>query len=181
MTSRVSPISRAPGSLLSRSEDAESARSISTPKTFNVSIASDLDICNHCNNEGLEGISFDHRENIFWVVKELDPRKVVSFSNNASITSWDIDRSPIDFSGIYFDDPTHHILLLSHESETLFEYAPGDAAPLSKLPLEECFEHVKTKKELEGKELKAEGVTMDHARNIYIIGEPDFLCKFEPK
>ena len=132
-------------------------------------------------NKGLEGISWNPKTQVFYVVKERNPKalyQVPDFKNDQRAESSELTAldslmwNKRDFSGMHFDSATDHFLVLSDESSALAE-VDMDGKQISTLELLSGWHG------LSGSIDQAEGVTMDAEGNIYITSEPDHLYIFE--
>ena len=132
-------------------------------------------------NKGLEGISWNPKTQVFYVVKERNPKalyQVPDFKNDQRAESSELTAldslmwNKRDFSGMHFDSATDHFLVLSDESNALAE-VDMDGKQISTLELLSGWHG------LSGSIDQAEGVTMDAEGNIYITSEPDHLYIFE--
>lgn len=70
-------------------------------------------------NSGLEGVTYNAASNEFYLLKEKNDGLLIKYSveNNLS-TSINLDFS-IDYSGIYYNESTHKLWVVSDESRTL--------------------------------------------------------------
>jgi uncharacterized protein YjiK len=141
-------------------------------------------------NSGFEGLAFSPAEHRYFIVKEKDPRKILSVEGtekskpNAPILLhykelWDVERDSLgvrDISGIHFDPDTQHLLILSHESCSVVE-ATLDGKEVSRLSLAAGSAGLKASVP------KPEGITMDDRGALYICSEPNLLYvfKLQPK
>lgn len=129
-------------------------------------------------NFGLEGISYDQKNDIFYLVNERSPKKIITIKgfmlDNPIVMNekFDIIENNIylgDFSAIYFDNKNENIYILSEESHLLGRV--DNKKRFSKyLDLEdnEVYSNMK----------RPEGITKDRDGNIYIVGEPNhFISK----
>jgi uncharacterized protein YjiK len=135
-------------------------------------------------NDGIEGISYDSGNGIFYGIKEINPRKIYSFRRSAAKSGtgvvtypWDAEKRSLglrDLSGIYYHAETGLLLILSDESKCvvactthgremgrLFLRA-GSAGLVRDIP-------------------KPEGIAMDDRGWLYILSEPNLLYVFSRK
>ncbi len=132
------------------------------------------------NNLGLEGVAYN--EGTLYLLKEKSPAAlyVVEIPDNLPQTItpaylFDINSNNFgcsDFSGMHYH-PNGHLLLLSHEAQTLIETdMTGDE--ISRLHLGKSgaggtlWEGI----------LQAEGVSVDNQGNMYVVSEPNTFYKF---
>lgn len=134
----------------------------------------ELDVKNF-KNLGYEGISYNEKEDIFYIVNEKIPKKIVSVkglitSRNIKIEMLDkiIDSNYYlsDFSGIYFDDNSNDLYLLSDESAIL-AHTTKEGKFRSYLDLDKKYIP------------QAEGVTIDKEGNVFIVSEPNIFLKIK--
>lgn len=133
-------------------------------------------------NNGLEGLTYDPRNEDFYAVREKRPRRIYRFSlaeapELARLTHpWDAQRygnGLRDLSAIHFDSASGRLLLLSDESKGLLE-VDGRGQVLSRMRLL-AGEHG-----LPHDIPQAEGVTMDKHKTLFICSEPNLLYIFAP-
>lgn len=137
------------------------------------------------HNKGFEGVAYDSAGDRIFVIKERDPRQLYEVYGAAKslegrlqlkihdLTSW-IDRSVFgrDISDVYHDPKTGHLLILSDQSKLLIE-------------VDDAGNYVSFRSLLGGiTDLKAsapqaEGVTMDHSGNLYVVSEPNLFYAFK--
>lgn len=143
------------------------------------------------NNNGMEGISYDPETNKMFIVEETNPNPRMFEFNLPSSLSGNLSPSIVmenplladDYAGLHFLGTTNgsdcrnssdHFLLLSHESQMVYEvdrngnlFSSLDLGPnganntLSSSGISQ-----------------AEGVTMDDDGNIYVLGEDNEFYKF---
>lgn len=144
---------------------------------------------NNTDNKNFEGVSWDDRNKKLIVVKERDPKYVVSVKglvdedHNGVIdleieTLHQYDRmlafAMRDLSGVKYLSKSGHTLLLSDESRLVKEF-DENAKPLGAMALWAGFHGLKNNIP------QAEGITVDNEDNIYIISEPNLFYVFKPK
>lgn len=132
-------------------------------------------------NFGLEGISYDLKNDIFYLVNERNPKKVITvkgFMNSNPIVineKFEIVKNNEylgDFSAINFDNKSKNIYILSEESRILGRV--DDKKSFSKfLDLEDN----KTSSNMKN----PEGITKDSDGNIYIVGEPNHFLSIKKR
>jgi uncharacterized protein YjiK len=137
-------------------------------------------------NLGFEGVSWDHTGNRLYVAKEKAPLRVLEISGlpellrggsmNLRIREWKPSTASTlfmtDLSSLTLHEPTGNMLLLSHESRLVVEYAP-DGTPVSILPL------WKGRHGLRQTVPQAEGIAADDDGTLYILSEPNLFYRFE--
>ncbi|WP_418184989.1 SdiA-regulated domain-containing protein [Aliarcobacter vitoriensis] len=137
-----------------------------------------LDVRNF-ENFGLEGISYDNIDDIFYLVNERNPKKIVLIKGvmknspiEIKIKDKLLDNNTYlsDFSAIHFDEKTRHFYVLSDESSLLGRVE--DKKDFSKyLDLMD--------NEISSKMVNPEGITKDSKGNIYIVGEPNLFLSIK--
>jgi len=139
-------------------------------------------------NRNPEGLAYDPVGKRFFSIKEREPRKIYEVilpqteegkrrkkGDKARITHpWDLDEKDLgldDVSGVFFDAPSGHLVLLSHESECAVECTLA-GEEVSRL-------------NFDGELDKAEGIGFTNGppdeRRLYICGEPNELCIYAPR
>lgn len=129
-------------------------------------------------NKGFEGIAWDSRKQQLLLGKERGPLGLFSLpfpgEDGAVGVMQALPAGHLfvrDISSLSYDARTGHSLVLSDESRLLLELdAQGD--PVSFISLVGGLNGLRAGIE------QAEGVTMDAAGNIYIVGEPNLLYIF---
>jgi len=143
---------------------------------------------NDSGNKNFEGVSWDNHQKRLLVVKERDPKYVISVKGLVDRKSnenmhLDIEKLSIydnilswamrDLSSVKYLGKSGHMLLLSEESRLLKEL-DENAKPLGALALWKGFHGLKSNVP------QAEGITIDDNNRIYIISEPNLFYVFEP-
>ncbi len=143
------------------------------------SIALGIKLSTH--NKGFEGIDYDARHDRLYLVKERDPRQLyvidgvrASLNGNLQLniedrTDW-VDESVFstDLSAVHVDSETGHLLLLSQESNALFELSDQGEMVSARTFLSGLSDVHSTIPQ-------PEGVTMDDAGNLYVVSEPNLF------
>lgn len=145
---------------------------------------------NETSNKNFEGVSWDDRKKTLIVVKERDPKYVVSVKGLVNASNHDgalnleiesqhkYDRmlawAMRDLSAVKYLGQSGHTLLLSEESKLVKEF-DEHAKPLGAMVLWAGF-HGLTRNIPQ-----AEGITVDDNNNIYIISEPNLFYVFRPQ
>lgn len=136
-------------------------------------------------NKGFEGVDYDAQLDRLYIVKERDPRQLYvvsgvreSLKGNLQLdiqdlTEW-VNRSVFstDLSAVHHDARTGHLLVLSDESNALYELN-GDGDLVSSRTF------IRGLSEVKQSVAQAEGVTMDAQGNLYLISEPNLFYTFE--
>lgn len=159
--------------------------------------ATDLDIShspilklgiNPAGNKNFEGVSWDDNNNRLLVVKERDPKFIMSIKGfvdaeanqplNIEIKKVENFESAIkwslrDLSSVTYHSKTGHLLLLSDESRLIKEY-DEDGKAVGALALWKGFhglrQHVP----------QAEGIAVGDDGRIYVMSEPNLFYVFKP-
>lgn len=141
---------------------------------------------NDRGNKNLEGISWDMQQQRLLVVKERDPKYMISVkglveSHPKKHLHLDIEKlsqyddmlnwAMRDLSAVHYLSQSGHTLLLSDESKLVKEF-DENAKPLGALSLWKGFHGLKANVP------QAEGITLDSQGNLYIISEPNLLYVF---
>ena len=132
-------------------------------------------------NDGLEGIAYDEKEDVMYLLKERTPMEIYKIENPLSkkgttqnlmlpfdIVSLSASYPPIggftDAAGLAVTDESK-LLIVSQEGQSLVEVDPVSGQLLSSLDLSPMGL------------LEAEGVTYRNSAQIFIVGEPnEFLA-----
>jgi uncharacterized protein YjiK len=132
-------------------------------------------------NSGPEGLAYDPTGSRFFIVKEKQPQQLYQVLFPTGLdgsyvvsTPWSIGDSlagMIDLSGVYYDNGTGHLLVLSHVSSRLVEFSM-DGTEITHLSFQAG--HAGLTETIP----QAEGVTMDGDGSIYICSEPNLFYVF---
>lgn len=143
---------------------------------------------NPVGNKNFEGVSWDDNNRRLLVVKERDPKYIMSVSGFfdadlskplsveiKKIESFDraMRWSLRDLSSVTYHTETGHLLMLSDESRLIKEYDEEGNA-LSALALWEGFHGLKAHVP------QAEGIAVGSDKSIYIMSEPNLFYVFKP-
>ena len=133
------------------------------------------------DNKGFEGISYDPKNQSFYIVNEKKPMQLIRIDGIYGDTrtikiSLEPDLIPKklymnDFSGLHFDLEARRLLFLSDESKLVSEVSLQGKI-MSFMKLKKSFAH------LTNDIPQPEGITMDDEGNIYIVSEPNLFYKF---
>jgi len=144
---------------------------------------------NPSGNKNFEGVSWDDSNQRLLVVKERDPKYVMSVTGffDAEIGKpLDIEIKKIetfeaaikwamrDLSSVAYDSETGHLLLLSDESRLIKEYSE-DGKAVGALALWKGFHGLKAHVP------QAEGIAVGLDGRIYIMSEPNLFYSFTPQ
>jgi len=121
-------------------------------------------------NQGPEGVAYDPDSEMFYVVKEENPRKLYSFprppagtSSVTAIEPYDAQVLPMprltqDMSGVLFNRETGRLIILSHRDHRAVD-----------LDLDATVHGI-----LDFPRSQHEGIAFDGDGNLHIVGEPNF-------
>ena len=139
---------------------------------------------NKPDNKGFEGIAYDEVKQRIYLVNEKRPKQLIAidgFLNKCEKIRIKIDFRLLprylfmdDLSGLHFDAKTRHLLYLSEQSNLVAE-GSLDGEVISYMELKKGYSGLKVDVP------KAEGITMDEDRNIYIVSEPNLFYQFVRK
>ena len=144
---------------------------------------------NPVGNKNFEGVSWDDNNRRLLVVKERDPKYIMSVSGffDADLSkplSVEIKKIEVfdramrwslrDLSSVTYHTETGHLLMLSDESRLIKEYDEEGNA-LSALALWKGFHGLKAHVP------QAEGIAVGSDKSIYIMSEPNLFYVFKPK
>ncbi|XOB62725.1 SdiA-regulated domain-containing protein [Campylobacterota bacterium DY0563] len=136
---------------------------------------------NTYENFGYEGVSYNKKDDILFIVNEKFPSELIKVKNlitkkNMHISFGDgktvFNNFMGDFSGIYFDSKSEDLLFLSDESKMIAQI-DQNGTQLSFIQLEKGF--LGLKKDIP----QAEGITMDKDDTLYIVSEPNLFYSFK--
>lgn len=144
---------------------------------------------NERGNKNFEGVSWDSVNHRLIVVKERDPKYVISVTglyhpDSQKQNMIEVERLPQfdgalkwalrDLSSVTYHEQSGHFFLLSDESKLLKQFNEAGQA-LGSLALWKGFYG------LHQSVPQAEGVAIDDKGNIYIVSEPNLFYVFKPK
>jgi uncharacterized protein YjiK len=131
------------------------------------------------DNDGFEGLGYDRTNDYLFIVKEHSPRRLYQVkglrgSLNGQFGLEVLDRSDWldnagslrDLSSIEIDPTTHHLLLLSDESQRVVELN-GDGLAVSDLRLDQGSQEA----------ARPEGIAIDPAGTLYLVSEPNHFYR----
>jgi len=124
------------------------------------------------DNIGLEGVTYNPRENCFYVAKERDPCMIYKVQlagssqllDDAEISElFELDNVETA-NGLHFDAVTGNLLVISSRNKCVVEMTleGQELSRLSDIPLPQ-----------------PEGVAMDGEGTLYVVSEPNLLCVFK--
>jgi uncharacterized protein YjiK len=143
---------------------------------------------NKNGNKNFEGVSWDYKKKTLLVVKERDPKYVISLDglvnkagkgtinlNIERLHQYDnmLDWAMRDLSAVQYLGKSGHLLLLSDESKMLKEF-DENANPIGAMLFWKGFHGLKNSVP------QAEGVAIDDNNNLYLISEPNLFYVFKP-
>ncbi|GAC1036834.1 YjiK family protein [Pseudomonas sp. No.117] len=127
-------------------------------------------------NKGFEGIAWDPARKRLILSKERDPAALFTLASDGRGITGKLEPFPakqlvIDYSAVAVDPRTGHLLALSDQSHTLVELT-ADGQPVSFISLRRGLHGLEATME------QPEGVALDEAGNLYMIGEPNLFHVF---
>jgi len=137
-------------------------------------------------NLGFEGVSWDAAHQRLYITKEKSPLRIIVINGlpellegrkfDLQISEWKSSQAKTlfmtDLSSLTLHEPTGNMLLMSHESALIVEYAM-DGTPISLLPMWRGFHGLKRNVP------QAEGVAVGPDGTIYVLSEPNLFYRFE--
>lgn len=134
------------------------------------------------DNRGFEGIAYNAKDAVFYIANEKSPRSIIAIDDwrthsgglNIRVAEEIIIRDTYldDYSDLYFNPQTGHLVFLSDESKQANEVSLT-GKQISFMDLERGFSG------LSGSIPQPEGITMDAEGKLYIVSEPNLLYFFE--
>lgn len=136
-------------------------------------------------NKGIEGLAYDKVNKIFYAGKEIAPMAVYKFQRptDSSVKTVkptilfldnQLKKHVSDISGLFFNQETQRLMILSHESSTLLDIKEDgqlvNKYNLSKYISKKLFKSVKS---------QYEGVTIGKDGDLVLTSEPYHYQKFE--
>lgn len=126
-------------------------------------------------NKGIEGMAWDTKHKLLWIVKERDPKGLFSVDlSTTPVTVKQIASDAVflkDFSAMEVDPVTGNLLVLSDESKILME-VNQKGQPISFINLTIGTNGLSSSID------QAEGVAMDDQGNIFMVSEPNLFYWF---
>ena len=135
------------------------------------------------DNKGFEGAAYDHRRDLIYVVKERDAQQLYRISglrptlagnlqlDIRDLSAW-VDAAGVskDLSAITVEPDSGHLLLLSDESQVVFELG-SDGALLDRRSL-------RAGGGLDADIPQPEGVVLDSRGELFVVSEPNLFYRF---
>ena len=137
--------------------------------------SSQITIKNFKKNRGLEGISYDHRNDKIFVAQEKSKciiYQVDHFSDGKKKVFADLSSVVDDISGLHYDANRNHLFVLSHESAAIIEMTTK-GKQVGIFYLQSGYGG------LQQDVPQAEGITFDDEGRLYVCSEPNLLYVFE--
>lgn len=107
-------------------------------------------------NSGLEGISYDRKKELFYVLNEKNPRLLLTLDKNLNLLSKEKLNFSDDVSGIYFNENENNLWIVSDESHLVVK-TDLKWEPLEKMKIPIAY---------------SEGITMcKSGEKLYIISD----------
>lgn len=139
----------------------------------------------HWGNEGIEGLAYDQVNKVFYAGKEISPMAIYKFKRptNSSIKtvkptlliSDDQLREHVsDVSGLFFNEETQRLMILSHESYSMLDMAE-DGNLVKKYPLSKYI----SKKIIKSIKSQYEGITIGKDGDLVLASEPYYYQQFD--
>lgn len=136
-------------------------------------------------NQGIEGLAYDKVNKIFYAGKEKGPMTVYKFQRplDSSIkivkptllfSDNQLKKHITDISGLFFNQETKRLMILSHESSSLLDMQE-DGQLVNKYILEKYI----NKKLFKSLKSQYEGVTIGKDGDLVLTSEPYHYQKFE--
>lgn len=136
------------------------------------------------DNKGIEGLTYDRKNDLLYVVKERDPIQLIgvsgiqkSLEKGLSVQVQNLsgllknNLFATDLSSATFDQNSGHLILLSEESKLLIEMTVAGKI-ISFRSLARGFAG------LEKSIPQAEGVSIDTDGHLYVVSEPNLFYRF---
>ncbi|RLD67926.1 MAG: hypothetical protein DRI84_01155 [Bacteroidetes bacterium] len=115
-----------------------------------------IDINRSSSKKGLEGLAYDSKNKIFYILNEGEPGLLIKWHVNGGIISQKQLQFAQDYSGIYFDNADQSLWVVSDQSQKLFY----------------CDLNGEVKQSFDLDYQKAEGVVVDQPNNrVYIVSD----------
>ena len=133
------------------------------------------------DNVGIEGVASDSSGNRLFIVKEKEPRRIYEVtmpegSSKPRISfPWDVEKGNHgmkDLAGVFFHEPSGHLLILSEQSECIVECTTA-GKKVARLSLKAGSAG------LSADIPQPEGITMDDKGTLYICSEPNLIYIFK--
>jgi len=117
-----------------------------------------IDINRDSKKKGLEGLSYDSINKVFYILNEAEPGLLIKWQiNNGIISQKELDFAQ-DYSGIFFDNADQNLWIISDQSRELFY----------------CDKEANVKQSFSLDLQKAEGIVVDIANErIYIVSDSE--------
>jgi len=117
-----------------------------------------IDINRGSKKKGLEGLTYDSKNKLFYILNEGDPGLLIKWQLNGGIISQKQLQFAQDYSGIFFDNAEQSLWIVSDQSKKLFY----------------CDENAVVKQSFDLDYEKAEGIVVDIPNNrIYIVSDSE--------
>lgn len=78
-------------------------------------------VSEHMDNMGLEGVAYDAQRDVFYLLNEMQPGKLIVYSLKHGVKKQIELNFATDYSGIYFNQNTDKLWIISDEDNKLFK------------------------------------------------------------
>jgi len=117
-----------------------------------------IEINRGSKKKGLEGLTYDSKKQIFYILNEGEPGLLIKWQVNSGIISQKQLQFAQDYSGIFFDNAEQSLWIVSDQSQKLFY----------------CDENAVVKQSFDLDYGKAEGIVVDLPnKRIYIVSDSE--------
>ena len=117
-----------------------------------------IDINRGSKKKGLEGLAYDSKNKLFYILNEGEPGLLIKWQLNGGIISQKQLQFAQDYSGIFFDNADQSLWIVSDQSKKLFY----------------CDENAVVKQSFDLDYEKAEGIVVDRQNNrVYIVSDSE--------
>ncbi len=136
------------------------------------------------DNVGFEGVAWEPQSKAAFVVKEKEPMMLYRFYgidelgfgkevnlHRDEVFTAGATKVSTDLSGLFYDESTKHLLVLSDESKLVTEL-DNEGQVVSYMELEKGWHGLSMDIP------QAEGVAMDDDGNLYVVSEPNLFYRF---
>jgi len=79
------------------------------------------DVIGNSGNSGLEGVTYDSKRNVFYLLKEKNPGLLITYSLSKGKLKQKQLGFAIDYSGMFYNKKSDHLWITSQESHMLYK------------------------------------------------------------